>query len=341
MNPISIPMREIDRQIWESELEAFVPARIYDAHAHLFRADLDLSPEPDSPGRRLAARGFAEAGIALWQAWNAALFPGREVHGSCMGFPFVHADLAGMNAFVVEQVRKDAGSAAVMLVRPGMTPDEVDAFVRANGIIGLKPYRVYSATGDMVDCRITDFLPEELIEVAEEHRLVVVLHLARRRAAADEQNLVDLRRLSRRYPHVQWQLAHCARCFIPHFLELAIGPLSELENVWFDTSAVCESDVFDVLLRRGPRERVMFGTDNLPAGVDRGKYIAFGYAWALLTEDNHRFDLSHCQPDPTWVVYESLRGLRRAAERNSLTPAEIEGLFYGNAMRLRGLCLFR
>lgn len=337
MNMASIPMRDIDRQIWENELEDFVPSRIYDAHVHLFRAGFDLSPAPDSTGRRLAARGFAEANMATWQAWNAVLFPGREVHGSCMGFPFVEADLAGMNVYVVEEVRRDAGSAAVMLVRPGMKPQEVDAFVRAHGIIGLKPYRLYSATGDVVDCRITDFLPEELIEVAEAHRLLVVLHLARRHAAADELNLADLRRLSRTYPHVQWQLAHCARCFHPYFLEVAIDRLSELESVWFDTSAVCESDVFDVLLRRGPRRRILFGTDNLPAGVDRGKYIAFGYAWALLTEDNHRFDLSHCQPDPTWVVYESLRGLRRAAERASLTPAEIAELFAGNAMRLRAL----
>ncbi|MGQ9517984.1 MAG: amidohydrolase family protein [Anaerolineae bacterium] len=337
MNTVSIPMRDIDRQIWESELEDFVPSRIYDAHVHLFRAGFDLSPAPDSTGYRLAVRGFAEAGMAVWQAWNAVLFPRREVHGSCMGFPFVQADLWDMNAYVVEEVQKDAGSAAVMLVRPGMKPAEVDAFVRTHGVIGLKPYRLYSATGDVVDCRITDFLPEELIEVAEEHRLVVVLHLARRQAAADEQNLADLRRLSRAYPHVQWQLAHCARCFIPHFMELSIGPLSELDNVWFDTSAVCESDVLDILLRRGPRERVLFGSDSLPAGVDRGKYIAFGYAWALLTEDNQRFDLSHCQPDPTWVVYESLRGLRRTVERLGLTPAEIEDLFIGNAVRLRRL----
>ena len=146
--------------------------------------------------------------------------------------------------------------------------------------------------------------------------------------------VVDLTRFNRRYPRVKWQLAHCARCFIPSFLEESIDQLTELENMWFDTSAVCESDVFDVLFSRGPRERILFGTDNLPAGVDRGKYVAFGYAWQVLREDNQTFDLSHCNPNPTWVAYEELRALRRIAQRFGFTQGEIEDLFYNNASRL-------
>jgi len=170
--------------------------------------------------------------------------------------------------------------------------------------------------------------------VAHARGLLIVLHLSKRRAAADPQNIADLIRLSKQYPRVKWQLAHCARCFIPSFLEEAIDHLAPLENVWFDTSAVCESDVFDVLFSRGPRQRILFGSDNLPAGVDRGKYIAFGYAWATLTEMNHKFTLTHCNPDPTWVIYEELRALKRIAHRFNFTQGDIEDLFYRNAARL-------
>ena len=331
-----VPMREIDHEIWHRELDEFVPQVIHDAHVHLSRTTFDTgtTPAERAKSQNAVARGFGDNTMELWQTWNAALFPGREVHGSCMGSPYLKVDMDGLNRFVVDQVGKDPGSAALMLVRPGMTPQAVDALIEENGIVGLKPYRFYSVTGDVNECGITDYLPEELIEVANGRGLMIMLHLSKARAAADPQNLADLTRFNRQYPRVKWQLAHCARCFIPSFMEESIDQLAELENVWFDTSAVCESDVFDVLFSRGPRGRILFGTDNLPAGVDRGKYVAFGYAWQVLTEDNQSFNLSHCNPDPTWVVYEELRGLRRIAQRFGFTQGEIEDLFCNNASRL-------
>jgi len=329
-------MREIDHEIWERELSDFVPSVVHDAHVHLFRTAFDAAPTAADREMsvKLAARGFADVTMEFWQAWNAALFPGRRVSGSCMGFPYIHADLDQMNRFVADEAVHGAGSVPLMIVKPGMDPRAVSAFIAEHRIVGLKPYRWYSATGDSVDCGITDFLPEALIEVAEQHHLMIVLHMSKRRAAADPQNRADLIRFNRQYPHVQWQLAHCARCFIPSFLEEAMDDLAALENIWYDTSAVCESDVFDVLFSRAPRERIMFGSDNLPAGVDRGKYIAFGYAWTVLEESNHSFNLSHCNPTPTWVIYEELRALRRIALRFNLTQSEIEGLFHANAARL-------
>ena len=332
----TVPMRDIDHEIWRKELEDFVPQKVHDAHVHLYRTDFDTatSLEDRAWSQGVAERGFANVTMEVWQEWNAALFPGREVHGSCMGFPFTTVDMDEMNQFVVTEASKDAGSAPLMLVKPGMDPGAMEQFIEKNGVIGLKPYRVYSATGDAVECGITDFLPEELIEVANGRGLMVILHMSKSRAAADPQNLANLKRFNKQYPHVKWQLAHCARCFIPSFLEESIDQLAELENIWFDTSAVCESDVFDVLFSRGPRERIMFGSDNLPAGVDRGKYIAFGYAWAVLTETNHSFNLSHCNPNPTWVIYEELRALRRIATRFNFTQRDVEDLFYNNAIRL-------
>jgi glutamate-1-semialdehyde 2,1-aminomutase len=334
----AVPMREIDHEIWQRELDDFVPQKIHDAHVHVFRTEFDTAttPEGAAMSRHAAERGFADTTMALWQQWNAALVPGREVHGSCMGFPFPKVDLEAMNQFVVDEARKDAGSVPFMIVRPGLDPQEMAAFIEENGVVGLKPYRFYSSTGDPVECGITDFLPEELIEVANEYGSIVILHMSKSRAAADPQNLADLKRFNSQYPRVKWQLAHCARCFIPSFLEESIDRLTELENIWYDTSAVCESDVFDVLFSRGARERIQFGTDNLPAGVDRGKYIAFGYAWATLTETNHGFNLSHCNPSPTWVIYEQLRAMRRIAIRYNLIQTDIEDLFYNNAMRLLG-----
>ena len=121
---MAVPMRDIDHEIWQTELDDFVPARIHDTHVHLFRTDLDQGPTEESRAmsEATAKRGFAYTDMALWQEWNAALFPGREIHGSCMGFPFPHVDMPAMNQFVADEAHKDAGSAPFMLVRPGMPP---------------------------------------------------------------------------------------------------------------------------------------------------------------------------------------------------------------------------
>ena len=71
----------------------------------------------------------------------------------------------------------------------------------------------------------------------------------------------------------------------------------------------------------GP-EHVMYGSDDLPVGAMRGKYITFGRAWAFLSETNHSLNLSHCDPRMTMVRYEQLRAMRQAArQRRSIIGA--------------------
>jgi glutamate-1-semialdehyde 2,1-aminomutase len=78
----------------------------------------------------------------------------------------------------------------------------------------------------------------------------------------------------------------------------------------------------------------MYGSDDIPVGVLRGKYIAFGRAWAFLSESNHSLDLSHCDPRMTFTRYEQLRAMRRAVLRLGLDRGQIEDLFCNTATRL-------
>ena len=107
-----------------------------------------------------------------------------------------------------------------------------------------------------------------------------------------------------------------------------------MPQVLFDTSSVCETDAFDALWSTVGFERVMYGSDDLPVGVVRGKYIAFGYAWAFLSESNHQLNLTHCDSRMTLVRYESLRAMRRAALKLGITDAQRELLFHDLAAQL-------
>jgi predicted TIM-barrel fold metal-dependent hydrolase len=185
-----------------------------------------------------------------------------------------------------------------------------------------------------VDCRVTDFLPEHQIAVADRRGLIVMLHLSRRQGIADPENLADLDRLTGRYANVKWILAHCARSYSDWAIEQAGDRLRRWPNVWYDTSSVCESDAIEALVQSVGPDRVMYGSDDLPVGMLRGKYIAFARAWAFLSERNHSLNLSHCDPRMTFTRYEQLRAMAHTVRRLGLSREQIDDLFYETARRL-------
>jgi predicted TIM-barrel fold metal-dependent hydrolase len=327
---------DLDRRIWEEELDEFVPRRVFDVHTHLYRWDFNLDPEKEnSPYHALLGTAFANATWDLADACDALLMPGREVHRLSFPFPFPHpCDFDASNEFIAREVRRDPLSAALMLVHPGMTAEHAEEQVERHGFLGFKPYRFYAISGDAVNCGITEFMPEHLIEVADRRGLLIMMHLSKRDAVADPDNIRDLLRLCERYPGARWILAHCARSYSAWAIEKAAAQLRGLPNVWFDTSSVCESDALDALYTGVGSDRVMYGSDDVPVGVLRGKYIAFGRAWAYLSETNHTLNLSHCEPRMTFTRYEQLRAMRRAAQRLGLTRLQNEALFHDTAAAL-------
>ncbi len=327
---------DLDRRIWDDELEEFVPQRVFDVHTHIYRWAFNLAPDKNSsPYHAFAGTTWSEATRELADAVDAELMPGREVHRLAFPFPFPHpCDFEASNRFVAEQTRKDAASAGLMLVHPGMTAEHAEERIHSLGLIGFKPYRFYSSSGDATDCRLTDFMPEHLIAVADRHGLIVMMHLAKRDAIADPDNVRDVLRLSEKYPGTKWILAHCARSYSAWAIERAAKQLRGLPNVWYDTSSVCEADAFDALYTGVGTDRVMYGSDDLPVGVLRGKYVAFGHAWAFLSETNHSLNLSHCDGRMTFTRYEQLRAMRRAAVRLGMTRGQTEALFHNTAAGL-------
>ena len=332
---IPIEPNDVDRRIWEEELEGFVPQCVFDVHTHVFRWKFNTDPEKDTGVFAMIGRTFPEASWAELNACDAALMPGREVHRLAFPSPFFPScDFEASNEYVAAEVRGDPPSAALMIVEPSMTAEYLDQQVEEHGFLGFKPYRFYSTTGDPVQCRITDFFPEHQIEVAHRRGLLIMMHLARRDAIGDPRNIDDLLRFSGQYPGAKWILAHCARSYSAWAIERSAGRLRGLPNVWAETSSVCESDAIEALCASIGPGRVMYGSDDLPAGVMRGKYIAFAYAWDFLSEENHSMNLSHCDRRMTFSRYEQLRAMRRASMRLGLTQGQIEDQFCNTAVGL-------
>lgn len=327
----ALGIHDLDRRIWSEELDEFVPRRVFDLHNHLTRAEFDLGQQAPAPLPAV----FSQAGsMELLNACERLLYPGREVTHLIFAMPHRQCDFEASNRFIAGEARKPGAAGALMLVHPGMPGEEVERAVRRDGFLGFKPYRWYSVTGEVEECRIPDYLPDHQLQVADRHGLIVGLHLSRKTAIADPLNLDDLERLAGRFPRVRWVLFHCARSYSFWAIERAAKRLRAIPNLWYETSSVCETDAFDALFSNLPIERICYGSDDFPVGVTRGKYIAYGYSWVQMDETNQSFRISHCDGRMTFVRYEMLRAMRAAARHAGLAREGIEALFHGNASRL-------
>jgi predicted TIM-barrel fold metal-dependent hydrolase len=319
----SIDYTPFDRQIWEAELEGFVPARLFDLHTHLWsERHAGGNRETGSPLRR-------EVDLAGLRAWSARLYPGRETGFLVLGTPLRGMDRDGHNRWLAAQVRGQPRSRAGMIVTPEMAPGAIEEAVRELGFVALKPYRCFAP--DPAHARIAEFFPEPQMEAADGLGLAVTLHLSMPDGPASEENLRDLAGYTHRYPRIRWILAHCARGFNAAALERSIHRLADLPTAWLDTSAVNDLYSHYLALRYFDRRRILFGSDNVAAGCMRGMYISYARAWQAYPG---AAELEHCDPRPTFVVYEQLRAMKRAAGILSLGTSEIDGFFSGNALEL-------
>ena len=338
MNTISPPLErtDLDDRIWRDELDEFVPPRVFDVHTHVYRWAFNLDPNKDGTAyRTLLGTEFVDSTWEKLDAVDTLLMPGREVHRLAFPFPFPHpCAFEASNEFLAREVAHDPASAGLMLVHPGMSADQVEAEVERYDFVGFKPYRWYATSGDAVEGAITEFMPEHQIAVADRRGLIIMMHLSRRDAIGDPRNVDDLLRLCEAYPNVRWILAHCARSYSAWAIESGARRLRGLPNVWYDVSSVCESDAIDALFTGIGADRVMYGSDDIPVGVLRGKYVAFGRAWAYLSETNHSMSLAHCDGRMTFTRYEQLRAMKRAAMRLGMTLPQREALFHGTARDL-------
>ncbi len=149
-----------------------------------------------------------------------------------------------------------------------MSAEDVERQIVEDGFLGLKPYRLYTTTGDPKESRITDFLPEHQLEVADRYGLGIILQLSKSGGVADDDNINDLERLSERYAHVRFIMAHCARAFYPQPLDRVGERLARLRNVYFDSAAVCEYGSYDRLLELvGPAASCTAATICPPARI--------------------------------------------------------------------------
>lgn len=317
----------VDQEI-ANNVQSLVPERVFDTHAHIYRMrDLQLS------GHNIITEGPDEAGIELWKKHvGRQIAQGKLVGGLFMGYPCIK-DLNGANQFTISQVSNASdNSRALIVVSPDSDQDEITKLCEQPVVGGIKPYHTMSLRTPTYEAVVNEYLPEWVWRIADEKRLVIMLHLVRYAALSDKDNLDCIKRMCEKYPDARLVLAHCGRGFSSYNTVNSVSALRGLENIWFDTSGICEAEAIVAVLNEfGPR-RLMWGSD-FPISEQRGKFVTVGDGFAFIApESADESDSSFCRPTLTGL--ESLRALINAARSFGLNSIDMQDVFCDNALAL-------
>lgn len=320
--------RQEDNDFYENELASFVPDRIYDAHVHLWVNRYDGLPQ-SIPG---------PVGIQRYIKLMHGMFGSRRIGGLLIPFPSKDNRDEEDN-WVAEQINAagdiDSAYRSVMLVTPEDDPEFLREAVRQSGSIGLKCYHSFSGNEQSWQAKIPEYLPEQVMEIADELGLVIVLHMVRSRAVSDKENIYWIRRYCQSYRNARIILAHSARGFQPgHNLE-GLPELIGLDNLFFDCSANCEPLAHQVIIRLFGHRKLLYGSD-FPVSYLRGRSLAAGDSFVWLNESSPVWGEKHQRVKPVLVGLENLRSLKWACWSERLSDSQVEDIFWNNAAELFG-----
>ena len=317
---------DVDGEFFRRELEAFLPDRIYDAHAHMWRQDwasFTLGP------------GIRDVGMAEYDRAIAEIHGGRPTETLFLSFVTLdHRDrIAEANAWTAAQIDGRPACRGHFFVTPQDDPEWVRDEVRRLGLHGLKCYHTFADSDPTWEASIPEYLPEPLVAVAGDEGWTITLHMVKSRAVADPDNLHWIQKYCRTYPNMQLILAHSSRGFQPaHNLE-GLSQLAGIDNLWFDTSANCEPIAHQAIMRLIGPDRLMYGSD-LPVSHSRGRVLGAGDSFVWLYEESPVWGEKHIRVEPVLIGLEHLRSLKWACWSERLTDQQIEDVFWNNAARL-------
>lgn len=322
--------REVDLPIFQEEFADWLPDKIFDVHTHSWLPEHLLKPISEE---RVGL--VFEAESVSWEELRDAyglLYPGIPVDWLALPMPLSVIDREANNRYVGAQA--DHASTFGLYV-PDLEEDEETllATIRSGGFLGFKPYLSYVTWKDLDEIRITDFVTEPQLEVANAHGLIIMLHVPRSGRIADPDNIRDLVNIGGSYPNARVILAHAGRAYSRDIIEPCLDAIRAYPNLAFDLSNVQDAGVVSALLGALQLNRIMYGTD-IPVATVRGYMFILNGQRVCITRKRFPWSISTDQPGElrcTFMGYEGLRAIKEATEEEGLGAGDIEAIFYSNA----------
>ncbi len=323
---------------YQREIAPCLPPAVLDFHTHTWNAD-NWKERPwdtnQDGGRYMVTDAYYPPERLLSDGRKA--FPDRNYEAVCFGYPTPAVDWEKDTAYVAAAARNNTGLWPLLLGGPdlGISRERYERALDADGFHGFKVFLNWygDAYGDK---RVEKMVGPVERALANERRLVVLLHVPRRGRLADPEIQAGVRWLARECPQAKIVLAHCGRCYLPSEMKAAIGCLRGLDNVWMDTSMVMDPLVLQIALNEIGPARLLFGTD-FPVAAMHGRRVRVHDHWVdVVAPGNppsaYRVVGEGIQAGP--MAWEIVLAIRWAAELTGISDTERNRIFYDNGKGL-------
>ena len=333
---------DVDRAFWAEHLEGWLPRRIVDAHTHVTNPAHCLEPMTDQMRRQVWVNEVSDPIDApTARRCISTVFPGREVTCVALGWPSLAYDVEAGNEYLRAEC-PSSGWRALSILLPQWPAERVAAELDKPGVIGLKPYYSLIGRDPMTrdryqEASIFDFLPHHALEVADERRAWITLHVPKADRLPHPDNIREVREIRRSYPNVVLVIAHLGRTYTePHARE-GLPALADDPGLYFDISAVLNPAVLRLALELFGPKRLIYGTDN-PVFYMRGRRQWHGRTYVNRTNRPFFFNKVREAPEIearyTLFMYEALKAIKDVCGELGLGRREVEAIFHDNAAGL-------
>lgn len=329
----------VDFPFYKQYLRDFLPDKIIDIHVH-------SSNNPPKEKTDCFPSFWPEwvtfgCGMPLPNLLDAylKLFPGKEIFPVCFPNPTSDREnLMKQNRYLASQLKEYKHVFGFLLTSPEWSKKELSEQMRIGRFSGIKPYLNTVTDIPVEQITIFDFLPHHHLELAEEKRWIVMLHIPRKERLADEVNIAQIQEICQKYPSLNLIIAHVGRAYCTRYAKEGLPKLRGCDNLLYDISANCNQTVFEMLIEEVGPKRILFGSD-LPIVAMRAKRKCEGdeyvnYIRHADWEDNRTRRCPEEEDSYTFFLYEEILAFRKAAESCELTKSDIENVFFNNAYRL-------
>lgn len=331
--------RAIDQLVYDQELSPRLPSTIIDCHVHV---GLSEHWRPVSPERCAEIWAMEVAKEQSWEQLRSAyrvLFPQQEVRALAFGWVYREVDIERNNAYVRAGISDPRNKAnGLFVTRPDYDSAAISEAM-SQGFLGIKPYPDLAATATG-EPSIYDFLPPAHLAVLDQLAGILMLHLPRKGRLGDPDNIREVREISEAFPAIKIVIAHIGRAYCLPTAQRGLPRLIEHQNLYFDTSANLNADVFQYALETIGPDRLLFGSD-LPVTLMRGMRDHIGERYVNWTDGDYSWNINRKTPQEeanyTFYLYEELRALIKAVERSGLGQEALEKILYANSARLLGI----
>ena len=337
---------DVDRNFWQEHMADWLPMKIFDAHTHINDPRHRLVKPTQAMRQQYWVNEVSEP-IHADDAKRcyATVFPDREFSCLAFGMPSLDYDLQASNTSL-QQATVQKGWYSLAVIRPQWSAQTLCDLLDKEHVVGVKVY--YSLISQDTNSRdkhledsIYEFLPHHQLEVLNEYKSWVTLHVPKTDRLGHPDNIREILEIHARYPDIKLVIAHFGRCYTLEHAQEALPKLSDMPGIYFDNSAVLNPQVHRYAMELLGPNRILYGTDN-PIFYMRGRRQWHKRTYTNRTNYPFYFNTDRESPEIeahyTLYMYEALRAIKSAAQDLNLSREEIALLFCGNAQKLIADC---